>query len=81
MDEPLSALDRRTKAEILPFIEKLRDHFALPIFYVTHDMTEVERLGDQMVLLDKGHVVASGAARPNCRAIHRRRLRPHAKPR
>ena len=61
MDEPLSALDRRTKAEILPFIEKLRDHFALPIFYVTHDMTEVERLGDQMVLLDKGHVVASGA--------------------
>jgi molybdate transport system ATP-binding protein len=61
MDEPLSALDRRTKAEILPFIEKLRDHFALPIFYVTHDMTEVERLGDQIVLLDKGHVVASGA--------------------
>ena len=62
MDEPLSALDRRTKAEIFPFIEKLRDHFALPIFYVTHDMTEVERLGDQMVLLDKGHVVASGCA-------------------
>ncbi len=59
MDEPLSALDRRTKAEILPFIEKLRDHFALPIFYVTHDMSEVERLGDQMVLLDDGHVVAS----------------------
>ena len=60
MDEPLSALDRRTKGEILPFIEKLRDHFALPIFYVTHDVTEVERLADQMVLLDKGHVVAVG---------------------
>ena len=60
MDEPLSALDRRTKGEILPFIEKLRDHFALPIFYVTHDMVEVERLADQMVLLDKGRVVAVG---------------------
>ena len=60
MDEPLSALDRRTKSEILPFIEKLRDHFKLPIFYVTHDMTEVERLADQMVLLEKGHVVATG---------------------
>jgi molybdate transport system ATP-binding protein len=60
MDEPLSALDRKTKGEILPFIEKLRDHFALPIFYVTHDVTEVERLADQMVLLDKGHVVAVG---------------------
>ena len=60
MDEPLSALDRRTKSEILPFIEKLRDHFAVPIFYITHDMTEVERLADQMVLLEKGHLVASG---------------------
>jgi molybdate transport system ATP-binding protein len=60
MDEPLSALDRRTKNEILPFIEKLRDHFAVPIFYITHDMTEVERLADQVVLLDKGHVVMAG---------------------
>jgi molybdate transport system ATP-binding protein len=61
MDEPLSALDRKTKGEILPFIEKLRDHFSLPIFYVTHDMTELERLTDHIVLLDKGHVVASAA--------------------
>jgi molybdate transport system ATP-binding protein len=60
MDEPLSALDRRTKSEILPFVEKLRDHFSLPIFYITHDMTEVERLADQIVLIDKGHVIASG---------------------
>jgi molybdate transport system ATP-binding protein len=60
MDEPLSALDRKTKDEILPFIEKLRDHFALPIFYVTHDMAEVERLGDQMVLMNQGQVVGAG---------------------
>ena len=60
MDEPLSALDRRTKSEILPFVEKLRDHFSLPIFYITHDMTEVERLADHIVLIDKGHVVGAG---------------------
>jgi molybdate transport system ATP-binding protein len=60
MDEPLSALDRKTKGEILPFIEELRDHFSLPIFYITHDMSEIERLADNMVLLDKGHLVASG---------------------
>jgi len=58
MDEPLSALDRKTKGEILPFIEELRDHFSLPIFYITHDMAEIERLADNMVLLDKGHLVA-----------------------
>jgi len=60
MDEPLSALDRKTKGEILPFIEELRDHFSLPIFYITHDMAEIERLADNMVLLDKGHLVACG---------------------
>jgi molybdate transport system ATP-binding protein len=59
MDEPLSALDRKTKGEILPFIEKLRDHFSLPIFYITHDMSEVERLAEHIVLLDEGHLVAS----------------------
>jgi molybdate transport system ATP-binding protein len=61
MDEPLSALDRKTKSEILPFIEKLRDHFSVPIFYVTHDMTEVERLADLRVLLERGHIVAAAA--------------------
>lgn len=60
MDEPLSALDKMTKLEILPFVEKLRDHFALPIFYITHDLTEVERLADQVVLMRKGHIVAAG---------------------
>lgn len=60
MDEPLSALDKMTKLEILPFVEKLRDHFAVPIFYITHDMTEVERLADQVVLMRRGHLVAAG---------------------
>src|SRR5262249_59964186 len=61
MAEPLAALDRKTKGEILPFIEELRDHFSLPIFYITHDMSEIERLADNMVLLDKGHLVACAA--------------------
>jgi len=60
MDEPLSALDRKTKGEILHFIEKLRDHFALPIFYITHDMAEVERLADQIVLIEKGRIAGAG---------------------
>ncbi|WP_298351669.1 molybdenum ABC transporter ATP-binding protein [Rhodoblastus sp.] len=60
MDEPLSALDRGAKAEILPFIEKLRDHFALPIIYISHDLAEVERLADHVVLIDQGRVVGAG---------------------
>ncbi len=60
MDEPLSALDRVTKSEILPFLERLRDRLSLPIVYITHDIAEVERLADQVVLMEKGRVLARG---------------------
>lgn len=60
MDEPLSALDRMTKEEILPYFESLHENLALPIIYVSHDIGEVARLADTMVLLEKGRVVASG---------------------
>ncbi len=61
MDEPLSGLDRGAKAEILPFIESLRDRFALPIVYISHDLAEVERLADHIVLIEQGRVVGAGA--------------------
>jgi molybdate transport system ATP-binding protein len=60
MDEPLSALDRVTKSEILPFLERLRDRLSLPIVYITHDFAEVERLADHIVLIQKGRVIAAG---------------------
>ncbi|THD43545.1 MAG: molybdenum ABC transporter ATP-binding protein [Bradyrhizobium sp.] len=60
MDEPLASLDAAAKEEILPFLEKLRDRLALPMLYVTHDIAEVERLADRLVLMDKGRVLASG---------------------
>ena len=60
MDEPLSALDRATKDEILPFLERLRDRLSLPIVYITHAIAEVERLADQIVLMEKGRVLAAG---------------------
>jgi len=60
MDEPLSALDRTSKDEILPFLERLRDRLSLPIIYITHAIAEVERLADQIVLMEKGRVIGSG---------------------
>jgi molybdate transport system ATP-binding protein len=60
MDEPLAALDRSARSEILPFLERLRDRLSLPIVYISHDLAEVERLADTIVLMRKGGVVASG---------------------
>ena len=61
MDEPLSALDRQTKDEILPFLERLHASLSLPVIYVSHDIAEVERLADNLVLMQAGRVVAAGA--------------------
>jgi len=60
MDEPLSALDRQSRDEILPFLERLHDTLEIPVFYVTHDMAEVERLADHLVLMRAGKVEAAG---------------------
>ena len=60
MDEPLAALDAPRKAEILPYLEALRDAYALPILYVSHAPEEVTRLATTLVLLDQGRVTAAG---------------------
>jgi len=60
MDEPLAALDRARKAEILPYLERLCTTLNLPVVYVSHALEEVIRLADTLVVLERGQVVASG---------------------
>ena len=61
MDEPLAGLDRAAKEEILPYLEALHESLSVPILYVSHDLDEVERLADTLVLLDRGRVLARGS--------------------
>jgi molybdate transport system ATP-binding protein len=61
LDEPLASLDDPRKAEILPFLERLRDQTGIPMLYVTHSMDEVARMADHLVLLDRGRVAAVGS--------------------
>jgi len=60
MDEPLSALDTNSKADILPYLERLHDELSIPVIYVSHSPDEVARLADHLVLMEKGRVTASG---------------------
>ena len=60
MDEPLASLDEPRKAEILPYIERLRDETKVPIVYVSHSVAEVARLATDVVLLAAGKVAACG---------------------
>lgn len=61
-DEPLASLDAARKAEILPFIERLRDDLAIPMIYVSHSVEEILRLADDVTVMAAGSIVQAGAA-------------------
>ena len=62
MDEPLAALDSARKEEILPYLERLRDHADMPLLYVSHSVAEVARLATTVVVLEDGQVARFGTA-------------------
>jgi molybdate transport system ATP-binding protein len=63
MDEPLAALDAISKAEILPYLERLHDELSIPVLYVSHALDEVTRLADHMLFMEDGVIRAEGALR------------------
>ena len=60
MDEPLASLDRARKDELLPYFDRLHDELSIPVVYVSHDIEEVSRVCDHLVLLEQGRVTMSG---------------------
>ena len=60
MDEPLSAVDETRKDRLLPYLDRLRAEGGVPIVYVSHDIDEICRLCDHLVVLDDGKAVANG---------------------
>lgn len=61
LDEPLAALDAPRREEVLPYLERLRDHWQLPMLYVSHQFDEVLRLATHLVLMEQGSVLAAGS--------------------
>lgn len=60
LDEPLAALDAPRKADILPFLAKVRETARIPIVYVSHAVEEIAELADTLVLIDGGRVRGAG---------------------
>jgi molybdate transport system ATP-binding protein len=63
LDEPLGALDEGRRAEILPYLVRLRDESRIPMVYVSHDAAEMRQLATQIVLLQDGRVTALGGVK------------------
>jgi len=60
LDEPLAALDSPTKSLILDDLRRWNDAHRIPILYVTHSREEVFALGERVLVLDGGRVLAQG---------------------
>ena len=60
LDEPLAALDRPTKSSLVGDLRRWNQHHRVPILFVTHNGEEVFALGDEVIVLDAGIIVAQG---------------------
>jgi molybdate transport system ATP-binding protein len=60
LDEPMAALDLKRRAELLPYLMRLRAELDIPALYVSHAPDEVAQLASHLVLLEAGRVLASG---------------------
>lgn len=74
MDEPLSALDRDTKEDFLSYLETVHRTLSIPVLYVSHDIAEVSRLAERIVVLSRGRIVAEG---DTDEVLERLDLHPH----
>jgi molybdate transport system ATP-binding protein len=63
LDEPLGSLDEGRRAEILPYLVRLRDEARVPMVYVSHDAAEMRQLATQIVLLQRGRVTSVGGVK------------------
>lgn len=60
LDEPLTALDRPTRSQILDDLRQWNQHYRIPILVVTHSREEVFALGHEVIVLDAGRIMAQG---------------------
>ena len=61
-DEPLGALDRALREELLEQLRRILRETRLPALYVTHDQSEASAIGDRILLLHDGEIVRAGSA-------------------
>ncbi len=68
LDEPLAALDAAIKAKIVADLRAWNVQHGIPILYVTHSREEVFALGDRVIVLDRGKIIADGTPHKVIRA-------------
>jgi molybdate transport system ATP-binding protein len=68
LDEPLAALDAGTKSKILDDLRRWNHDHGIPVLYVTHDREEVLALGERVLVMEEGRILAQGTPHEVLRA-------------
>ncbi|HWW14970.1 MAG TPA: ATP-binding cassette domain-containing protein [Candidatus Dormibacteraeota bacterium] len=68
LDEPLAALDAATKSKILDDLRRWNQAHGIPILYVTHSREEVIALGERVLVMEQGRIIAQGTPHEVLRA-------------
>lgn len=62
-DEPTTALDVTTQAQVLGLIKELQQEIGMAVILVTHDLGVVANMAEQVVVMHRGRVMESGSAK------------------
>ena len=62
-DEPVASIDAELKIRVLDYVEQVVREWQIPTIYVTHDVREVNRMAQWVVLVEHGKVIGSEAAK------------------
>ena len=60
LDEPLSALDAKLRANLLIDLDRLHDQIGITFIYITHDQSEALSVSDRIAVMNSGHVLQIG---------------------
>jgi peptide/nickel transport system ATP-binding protein len=63
-DEPVSMVDASLRMSIVNLLRRLRDEMGVSVIYITHDLATAYYISDRLMIMQKGHVVEMGPARP-----------------
>lgn len=67
LDEPFSALDKTTKSQMLTILKEIQQQLKLPMLYVSHSLSELQYIADQLVVVSAGKISQPAAIH---QAIH-----------